>query len=55
MQKPEEADLVTELTYGIAMAFHLAVGMVGYLMYGRNASDEVRHAVPVACSHHTVP
>ena len=41
MQNPKQADLVTDLVYVIAMAFHLAVGMAGYMMYGRDVSDEV--------------
>ena len=49
MQNPKQADLVTNLVYGIAMAFHLALGMAGYMMYGRDVSDEV--CIPQSAQH----
>lgn len=42
MKHPEQADRVCEVAYGISMAVYLLVSICGYLMYGRNVSDEVR-------------
>ncbi|BEI91363.1 uncharacterized protein CcaverHIS019_0401830 [Cutaneotrichosporon cavernicola] len=41
MQNPHEAERVCEVAYGIAMAVYVSVGFFGYLMYGRDVSDEV--------------
>lgn len=41
MRHPQHADRVVELTYGISMVVYIAIGVCGYLMYGRNVSDEV--------------
>jgi vesicular inhibitory amino acid transporter len=41
MQNPHEAERVCEVAYGIAMAVYVSVGLFGYLMYGRDVSDEV--------------
>lgn len=41
MQNPHQAERVCEVAYAIAMAVYISVGLFGYLMYGRDVSDEV--------------
>lgn len=41
MKNPHQAERVCEIAYGIAMAVYFSVGIFGYLMYGRDVSDEV--------------
>ncbi|OCF36492.1 solute carrier family 32 (vesicular inhibitory amino acid transporter) [Kwoniella heveanensis BCC8398] len=41
MKHPEQADRVVEVAYGICMAVYALVAVVGYLMFGRDVSDEV--------------
>jgi hypothetical protein len=50
MKHPQHADRVVELTYGISMVVYIAIGIGGYLMYGRDVSDEVSagNRIPVA-------
>ncbi|WVQ98857.1 hypothetical protein IAU59_005988 [Kwoniella sp. CBS 9459] len=41
MKHPEQADRVVEVAYGICIAVYALVAVVGYLMFGRDVSDEV--------------
>ncbi|WVR05141.1 hypothetical protein IAU60_002153 [Kwoniella sp. DSM 27419] len=41
MKHPEQADRVVEVAYGICMAVYALVAVFGYLMFGRDVSDEV--------------
>lgn len=41
MKHPKKAGRVVELAYAVAMVVYIAVGVIGYLMYGTNVSDEV--------------
>lgn len=41
MKHPKQADRVVEFAYGVAMIVYLVVAIFGYLMYGRDVSDEV--------------
>jgi vesicular inhibitory amino acid transporter len=41
MRRPQDADRVVELTYGVSMVVYMVIAVCGYLMYGRNVSDEV--------------
>lgn len=41
MRRPQDADRVVELTYAVSMVVYLVIAVCGYLMYGRNVSDEV--------------
>jgi vesicular inhibitory amino acid transporter len=41
MKNPKQADRVCDLAYAISMATYLIVAVCGYIMYGRDVSDEV--------------
>jgi vesicular inhibitory amino acid transporter len=41
MKDPSKAGRVIDVSYGLAMAIYLVVGVCGYIMYGHNVSDEV--------------
>lgn len=41
MKDPSKAGRVIDVSYGLAMIIYLIVGVAGYIMYGRNVSDEV--------------
>lgn len=50
MKHPETADYVCELAYAISMVIYLSIAICGYLMYGRNVSDEVSSTpTPTRC------
>lgn len=44
MAEPKKADKVMHISYAISMIVYIVVAVVGYLMYGTNVSDEVRHS-----------
>lgn len=41
MKRPQDADRVVEMTYAMSMVVYLVIAVCGYLMYGRDVSDEV--------------
>lgn len=41
MADPHQADLVCDFSYAVAMAVYVLVAVFGYLMYGRDVSDEI--------------
>lgn len=41
MKRPEQADRVCEVAYGICIVVYALVSVFGYLMFGRDVSDEV--------------
>ena len=41
MKQPEYVDQMCDTSYGIVMVIYLVVAVFGYLMYGRNVSDQV--------------
>ncbi|WWD16037.1 hypothetical protein CI109_100462 [Kwoniella shandongensis] len=41
MKHPEQADRVCEVAYGICMVVYAVVSVFGYVMFGRDVSDEI--------------
>ncbi|WWD10011.1 hypothetical protein V865_008144 [Kwoniella europaea PYCC6329] len=41
MKDPQQADTVVEVAYGICMVVYVIVAVFGYLMFGRDVSDEI--------------